>query len=73
MCYVFEPKVGEVFTFHAEAGEVFPLETVEGCCCDCDLKETVYCGNFDLHCLPYERIDKKHVAFKNVNQRNHPG
>lgn len=62
----FEPKVGERFNFHCGLNIVVMVMTVEGMCRDCDLFETALCGSCNLLCLPDERSDKKHVAFKRI-------
>lgn len=61
----FEPNVGERFNFHYRLN-IVTVMTVEGMCRDCDLFETALCGGFDVLCLPDERSDKKHVAFKRI-------
>lgn len=62
----FEPKAGEIFNYHYGLNITVTVKTVEGMCSDCDLFETALCGGFDLLCLPNERSDKKHVAFKRI-------
>lgn len=62
----FEPRVGERFNYHYGLNIVVAVLTVEGMCRDCDLFETALCGSFNLLCLPDERSDKKHVAFKRI-------
>lgn len=62
----YEPKAGETFNFHDIGGLEFTLRTIEGRCVDCDLMQTQFCGSDRLLCLPEERSDKKHVAFKRV-------
>lgn len=62
----FEPKIGEVFAYHSIAGDVFEVRADEGQCADCDFIFTAFCGSYKLLCLPDERSDKKHVAFKRI-------
>lgn len=64
----YEPKIGEVFNYHSPYGLVV-TKTIEGNCCDCDFYKSVYC-DFGLKCLPKERSDGKHVAFKKNNNGN---
>lgn len=62
----FEPKIGDVFTYHSICGDTITVRTDEGQCADCDFIFTEFCGSYKLLCLPDERSDKKHVAFKRI-------